>query len=147
MLPNGNYLVNTARIIPGVTPCGGTPTQIYDTGAQEISPTGTAVWTWWASDHIANSEVPAAWCEAKSFTGEYDPYHINSAEPDGNGGVIMSFRHLDAVYRVNKTDGSVTWKLGGNPRAESLTVIDDPVAATGDTFRGNHDARLLATAP
>ncbi len=25
MLPNGNYLVNIARVIPGVTPCGGCP--------------------------------------------------------------------------------------------------------------------------
>ncbi len=118
-------------------------TQIYDTGVQEITPQGTPAWTWWASEHIADSEVPASWCEARSFTGEYDPYHINSAAPDGNG-VIMSFRHLDAVYRVSKATGSVTWKLGGNPRPESLTVLNDPVAATGDTFRGNHDARVLS---
>ena len=89
------------------------------------------------------SEVSPAWCDATDMANRLDPYHINSLEPDGND-VVMSFRHLDAVYSVSKTDGTVEWKLGGVARAESLTVLNDPVAATGDTFRGQHDARILS---
>ena len=69
--------------------------------------------TWWASDHIPLSEVPTAWCDARDpTTGLLDPYHINSVEPEGND-LLMSFRHLDAVYSVRKSNGSIEWKIGG----------------------------------
>lgn len=142
MLPNGNYLITTLRTIPGLTPCGQSDAQILDSGAQEIAPDGSVVWSWWASDHIAASEFPSVWCGAQDSRGRYDPYHINSIDRDGDS-YIASFRHLDAVYKINQADGGILWKLGGTPRPESLTVVGDPFAA-GDEFRGQHDARVLS---
>ena len=140
--PNGNYLITTVRTLPSYSFCSYSNVPSLDTGVQEITPTGAVVWTWWASEHIAATEIPNAWCGGGALpTGEYDPFHINSAEPDGND-VLISLRHLDAVYSVHKTNGSVEWKLGGTTRPESITVLNDPMPA-GDTFRGQHDARVL----
>jgi hypothetical protein len=144
-LPNGNYLFSTNRGLPGQSACGLSNILIGDNGFEEMAPDGTVVKTWWASDHIPTSEVPSAWCGqivAQPVNGNiYDVYHINSVEPDGSGFVI-SFRHLDAVYRVDST-GAVSWKVGGVARPESLTVQGDSFPA-GDTFRGQHDARILS---
>jgi hypothetical protein len=140
-LPNGNYLVATARTGPAVSLCGQSNVPVLDNGAQEIAPDGSLVWEWWASEHISTTEVPPEWCGAVFNFGN-DAYHINSVEPDGDG-VVMSFRHLDAVYRVRKSDGSVAWKLGGTARPESLGVLDDPLSTGPDVFRGQHDARML----
>jgi hypothetical protein len=91
------------------------------------------------------SEIPNAWCanilNTPASNGAFDVYHQNAIEPDGNDFVI-SFRHLDAVYKISKADGSVVWKLGGVPRPESLTVVGDPLGA--DPLEGQHDPRVLS---
>jgi hypothetical protein len=60
--------------------------------------------------------------------------------------VVLSFRHLDAVVKVNRSDGSIAWKLGGTATPESLGVIGDPAFEPGGAggFGGQHDARLLS---
>jgi hypothetical protein len=145
LLPNGNYLLTVARSLPGFSACGQSNLTILDGGIQEVTPDGSLVYSWWASDHIPLSEVPSAWCDTiinQVQNGVYDVYHVNSIDPDGDGYVI-SFRHLDAIYRIDRATGDVVWKLGGVPRAESLAVLDDPNPAT-DLFRGQHDARVLS---
>ena len=54
--------------------------------------------------------------------------------------MIASFRHLDAVYKIDKSTGKIVWKLGGTSTPKSLTVRDDPRAYT---LGAQHDARLL----
>jgi hypothetical protein len=143
LLPSGNYLVTTLRLVPGVDVCGQTNVTITDNGIQELTPSGLLVWEWWAADHIPVSEAPSEWCSRIRLPdGSWDPYHINSAAPDGNGHV-MSFRHLDAIYRVDRASGNITWKIGGSARPESLTVLNDPIFTAGGSFAGQHDARVL----
>jgi hypothetical protein len=146
LLPNGNYMLIVQRRVSGYNFCGLTNQEIVDFGFQEIRPDGSLVRQWFASDHIAMAELPEAWCStilSTPSTGAYDVYHENSLEPDGND-VVISFRHLDAVYRVNGADGSIEWKLGGVAHPESLTVVNDPISTGADAFRGQHDARILA---
>jgi hypothetical protein len=142
VLPNGNYLLAIDRSIPyDLSPCGGpTKGSLYDQQIQELTANGSLVWSWDAADHISLSEVDPSW-RANCAAG--DAYHFNSIEPVGND-IIVSFRHLDAVYRISTTTSAIEWKLGGTPRPESLTIRDDPVFDAGSGFGGQHDARLLA---
>ena len=52
----------------------------------------------------------------------------------------VSFRHLDAVYSIDRSTGDINWKLGGTETPESLEVKNDPY---GDyPLGGQHDARI-----
>ena len=135
-LPNGNDLVivNVNRGPIDLRPYGGAAAgTIIDHVLKEFTPGGTLVWQWSMMEHIPISETTPQWWPAI-----YDPYHINSVEPNGNG-YVLSMRHLDAVVRIDRASGAITWKLGGTPRPESLTFAGD----TFGNFGGQHDARIL----
>jgi hypothetical protein len=143
LLPNGDYLIGRTFVQSGVdmSSCGGsTSGNLMDFELQRLSPNGGLVWLWRASDHIPFSEVTTRWQSQCTTTG--DIYHWNSVKRDGDG-YVLSFRHLDAVYRIDRGTGAIDWKLGGVSRPESLTVVGDPLSAMS-TFCGQHDARVLA---
>jgi hypothetical protein len=69
----------------------------------------------------------------------FDPVHINSIEPHGPDEVIISARHTDAVYGIDRSSGEIEWKLGGTETEDSLEVVGDPARKL---FGGQHDARI-----
>ena len=90
-----------------------------------------------------------------------DIYHCNSVAVDEDtsspyfGDVLVSMRHLNAVFLIDRTTGDVIWKMGGT----SFTPNDPevgaghPGAAPRDRrrslrrgFCGQHDARFVADA-
>jgi hypothetical protein len=153
VLPNGNHLAVTITEKPDVdlSSWGGPPdATIIDHIVQEVTPQGVALWQWRTSDHIDIDETTPGWRAAEvrdpggPFYDVYDPFHWNSVEWTGDG-VILSFRHDDAIYKVNRLTGLIEWKLGGTTTPESLTVVGDPVfqSGGGGGFGGQHDARLL----
>jgi hypothetical protein len=148
-LPNGNYLA----IMTSTTNCPADPTTCLDLSSWgrsaqssitdniivELNPSNQIVW-WW--DPLYHLNLAA---ENVNWRDQYpDVIHMNSLEYDGNGGIIFSARHLDAVYRIDMTTGNVTWKLGGSTTPESLTVSGDQyLSGGGQLFSGQHYARLL----
>lgn len=142
LLPNGNYLINTFPRDRGLNlrPFGG-PARAVGRGnqIQEITPRGRLVWKWRTRSHIGLEETGRWWKLVLTRSQPFDYIHFNSAEPVGNS-MVMSFRHLDAVYKINRATGKVIWKLGGTPTDERLEVLNDP---HGDfPFGGQHDARV-----
>jgi outer membrane protein assembly factor BamB len=140
---NGDLLVlaYVSRDHADLSGCGlSSDAMTQDAEIQEIDPAGNVVWSWNSADpgHIAPAES-ARWCP--TFTGPvYDMVHINSVEPDGDS-VIISLRHTDAIYKIDKATGNIEWKLGGTPTPQSLTVLNDPYGSY--PFGGQHDARIL----
>jgi hypothetical protein len=99
------------------------------------------VWNWRAEEDIPISETSPRWRGTNDPVDQtMDPYHFNAIEWTGDG-FLISFRHLDAVYKVDYATRDILWKLGGSPRPESLRVVGDPVFAAGGSFSGQHDAR------
>jgi hypothetical protein len=150
-LPNGHYLLDTYKPRSGVdlSPYGGPKhARVYDGEIQELTRAGKVVWSWNSKDHIGLSET-GRWYPRilASENGEpaskrtYDLVHLNSVEPDGDG-YVVSARFLDAVFRIDKATGDVTWKLGGTKTSKSLAVENDPLASL--PFDGQHDARLYS---
>lgn len=143
-LPNGNYVVATAQEDPCRLTSWGVsgPRTCINHVFQELTPEGVVVWEWDTSAHIPVSETPEVWREQQfadaSFPEVADPWHYNSVEDTGDG-FIISFRHLDAVYKIDKRTGAIVWKLGGTRRPESLRLVGDRL----NGFSGQHDARLL----
>jgi hypothetical protein len=136
LLPNGHYVGiqyfnNTADLSSwGLS----STAPITDTKIIEVTAGGKIVWSWTASQHIDIATENANW------HGNYpDVVHMNSVQEVGNQ-VIMSSRHLDAVYDIDKTTGNILWKLGGTPTPQSLSVVGDSYPSL---FSGQHDARML----
>jgi hypothetical protein len=146
LLSNGDYLIgaHTKRHGVDISAYGGpSDANVRDVELQEVSADGQLVWDWRSEDHISLAETGRWWpwvIEHPTVGGYYDAVHWNSIEPHGDS-VIASFRHLDAVYRIRESNGSIAWKLGGTPTPKSLQVQGDPEPYT---FGGQHDARLVS---
>jgi hypothetical protein len=149
LMPNGNYLLVTYRDRTGVdlTPYGGpADATVQDAEVQEVTPDGALVWTWNAKDHVSLDETDRWWPTVVATPVEteagpaYDHQHINSVELDGDA-IVISLRHTDAVYRIDRATGAVDWKLGGTATPASLTFVGDAFGTSA--FGGQHDPRVL----
>ncbi|HWL50456.1 MAG TPA: LamG-like jellyroll fold domain-containing protein, partial [Acidimicrobiia bacterium] len=152
-LPNGNFLlisywpregVDMTSLCDEAEPpkCAGKEDTVLDSVIQEVTPQGSVAWEWRSEDHIALAETPTRWNKLILTRPERDIVHMNAIEPVGNGAVMFSARHLDAVYKIDKATGNVIWKLGGTPTSGSLTVLNDPQGSY--PLGGQHDVRLQA---
>jgi hypothetical protein len=119
---------------------------IVDCVIQETNPQGNLVWAWRASDHIGVNETNPSLMGLPLIDGQQaaDVYHCNSVDidPINPDHVLLSSRNTAAVYLIDKSTGSVTWKLGGTPYNQSgaqvLSIAGDPEG----TFSAQHDARF-----
>jgi len=146
-LANGNVLLDT--YVPETADLrrvgGPRRATIVSAEAQEVDPAGKVLWRWNSRGHIALSETGRWWHSVLSNPRRrlqreaYDPVHINSIEPRGQNEVIVSTRHTDAVYGIDRASGEIRWKLGGSQTGKSLQVVGDPATKL---LGGQHDARL-----
>ena len=155
-LANGDYLVtgSYARSGYNLSSHGGpSSATIRDDVIQEVTPGGSAVWTWDAADHVGLDEVdPQWWTGIVRGPSPYDVFHMNSAVTDSSGNLLVSLRFADAVFKVanpagTTNRGKIVWKLGGSaPTKEPgtrLTIVGDPVFASGGGFGGQHYPRFF----
>jgi hypothetical protein len=143
LMPNGNYMVGTlVEYEADTSSFGGTPdSTVTGVSLQEVTPEGDLVWHWDSREHIGLEETGRWWDDPFLDTQPYDVVHWNSAERVGKRYLLLSFRHLDAVYEIDRRTGDIVWKLGGTETPESLDVRNDP---HGDyPLGGQHDARVL----
>jgi Arylsulfotransferase (ASST) len=145
-LPNGNFLLLTYRLRApvdlspyGVTGNGG----VFDGEIDEIDPFGAVVWSWNSKYHVDPSETttrpPPARGRPDGREG-FDVFHLNSVALDGHGGLVISARHTDSVYRIDLASKEITWKLGGTKTPRSLDILNDPKSPS---LAKQHDARVL----
>ena len=112
---------------------------------QEVDPAGKVLWQWNSRGHIALRETGRWWRNVLSNPRRrlqreiFDPVHINSIEPRGSDEVVISTRHTDAVYGIDRATGEINWKLGGIQTGKSLRVTGDPATKL---LGGQHDARI-----
>ena len=147
LLDNGNYLLGMQYPYTADTSAfgGSVNSQVLGIQILEVTPDGQIAYRWASGDHLSVSETPQRWWDDPLLDPEpYDTSHWNSVELIGEDAnrMLLSFRHLDAIYLVDRTTGAIVWKLGGTPTPQSLDVIGDP--HEGPTlFGGQHDARML----
>jgi hypothetical protein len=155
-LSNGDYLVIFATLQTGIDltglvlplPDGGTESfgtdgSIISCDILEINPAGIVVWGWSATDHFD----PVADMEFKTRPPLFGPdggpvvetFHCNSIDVDTNGNLLVSARHMDSIFYIDKATGLVLWKMGGATfNKDHATYVPVP-----DAFHRQHDARLL----
>ncbi len=123
--------------------------EIADGLIQEIAADDTLLWSWKTSDHFEfDVSFPVRWGPIDGYAGnEVDIYHLNSLQQvaDGTGDYVVSARHMDNIFRVDRTTGNVDWVLGQMPSDAPQVTKDAQLTIVGDVRGGPrrpHDARL-----
>jgi hypothetical protein len=66
----------------------------------------------------------------------HDPFHLNSVALDVDGHLLVSARHTNAIYKLDRRTGAVLWRLGGKRSSFAMQP--------GAAFALQHDARRRA---
>jgi Arylsulfotransferase (ASST) len=107
--------------------CGSRAGSIQDAVFQEIDlATGRVLLEWHSLDHVALTESYAP------VGVDWDFFHINSVDVDGDGGLLISARSTHTVYKLDRS-GAIVWRLGG--------TRSDFQMGPGASFAWQHDAR------
>ena len=119
---------------------------VVDGALLEFDADGDLMWEWNSKDHFPEDFASFAQRFARyplePNGGEVDTVHINSFQRLPDGDYLISARHYDAVFRVDRATGDVEWVLGGKQDlldpSQRVDVVSDPL---GGILRP-HDARL-----
>jgi hypothetical protein len=135
LTPAGTALTMSYFVVPwDLTKLGGRRDGLVeDNVVQEIDvETGAVLFEWHTLGSIPLGESirPAPQEQGKI----HDPWHLNSVELDRDGDFIVSARHANALYKVDRETGEVVWRLGG--KASDFEMGD------GTEFKLQHDARV-----
>lgn len=147
-LPNGHYLVLSYPQRDGIDLTGlldfGQNSTIADCAIQEVDSDGNLYWDWRASDHFnpaTDSTYPGS--SVVSGVTVADVFHCNAIEPTANGDLMVSARHMDSVFLIDRQTGRIKWKLGGSQQSQDGAQILAIAGAPDTAFFRQHDARLL----
>jgi hypothetical protein len=113
ILDDGHYIVGVyaSKTVNNIPALPGQSMFVGGSGVQEIQ-NGVAVFSWLSTDH---PELYACSTDQNGFAQNNgaDYAHWDSVAVDGDGNWLLSFRHLDAVLKVNRGSGAIDWILGG----------------------------------
>lgn len=141
LLPNGNYMIGAQIVYRDDTSAygGSADSEVIGIEIQEFTPGGKEVWSWSSRSRIGVEETGRWWDQPILDSEPYDVVHWNAVEASRNF-ILISNRHTDAIYKIDRRSGDIVWKLGGTPTPESLEVRGDPLGEY--PFGGQHDIRL-----
>jgi hypothetical protein len=123
---------------------------VVDSAIREFDADGNVVWEWSsvAAFDIVETTYPQRFARYRPIVagaqGEVDLIHINSIDVQPDGDYVVSARHLDNVFRVDRATGGIDWILRGSP-VPTVPRPDDVLTIVGDPLNGPlrpHDARL-----
>ncbi|MBW1790225.1 MAG: aryl-sulfate sulfotransferase [Deltaproteobacteria bacterium] len=143
-MPNGNFLAMTANsrefenyLTSETDPDAprGTKRVVGDR-IIEFTAEGGVVWSWDAFDHLDPYRIGydtfSPFWHVRGFPHHVDWTHGNGVTFDKvNGGMIISLRHQDAFFKVDRDTGEVIWILGTHdgwekPFSDKLLQPVDP---------------------
>jgi hypothetical protein len=119
LLKNGNVLFLCATELPGDLAKqvqGGRPGsevngKILGDYLLEVTKEGRTVWEWRAWEHLDPAEYP--------ITAEHDDRtgwtYGNAIIELADGNLLLSFRNISTVVKIDRKSGAVFWKLGAPP--------------------------------
>lgn len=106
--------------------------RVTGTVIQHLDKTGKLLFSWSAFDHfdIADGE-PA---DRKGANVNWT--HGNALDFDVDGNLLVSFRNLNEITKIDAVSGAVIWRMGG--RRNQFSFVNSPSPA----FLGQHSVRV-----
>lgn len=133
IVDDGHYIVGVyaAKTVSNIPALPGSSVFVTGTGLQEIVG-GVATFSWLSTDH---PELYACSARGNAYAANNgaDYAHWNALAIDGDGHWLATFRHFDAVLKINRGSGAVDWILGGS--------CDQFGLSSTQKFTSPHDAR------
>jgi len=113
---------------------GGSPNaRVLWTVVQKLSPVGTLEWEWHTADHF---EVTDGAMGINPGVIDLNLTHGNSIEFDTDGNLLVSFRNLNEVTKIDAQSGDIIWRMGG--KNNEFTFPGDPKGE----FQRQHGLRI-----
>jgi Arylsulfotransferase (ASST) len=105
---------------------------VWDGIAQEVDiKTGKVLFEWHSLEHVGIDESYVEPPEDPDHL--YDYFHINSIDVEPDGNLLLCARNTWTVYKVERNNGEVLWRLGGKKSDFEMST------STRSAFQ--HDAR------
>lgn len=138
--PDGSYwlMCDEVRTVD-LTAIGGEPNaQVQGTAIQHISFNGVVLFSWSPFDHFTIG--PSVFGETLVGGSVFNWTHGNALDLDSEGNLLVSFRNLHEVTKINTTTGAVIWRMGG---AQNQFTFEP---GSGVGFTGQHGVRATGNA-
>jgi hypothetical protein len=104
--------------------------RVTGTAIQHVSGAGEILFHWSPFEHFLITDVDSLERVGSSVNWT----HGNSLDFDADGNLLVSFRNLNEVTKIDRGTGAVLWRLGG--RRNQFTFVDD-----ANAFAGQHSVR------
>jgi arylsulfotransferase ASST len=131
--PDGSYWImcDDTRTMD-LTASGGVPeARVTGTVVQHVAADGALLFEWSPFDHFDITDVE----EAERTGANVNWMHGNALDFDADGNLLVSFRNLGEVTKIDVRTGAVIWRMGG--RRNQFTFLDTPMPA----FARQHGTR------
>ncbi len=143
ILPNGHYLIlGYKNVIMDLSAYawfkptgthGSTSATVKYNVIQELDANKNVVFEWHSKDYFTFPDVDSIWL---SNPVNVDWTHSNAIEPDDDGNILLSSRHFNEITKINRSDSSIIWRMGGVQN--QFTFLNDTTP-----FYGQHDIRRI----
>ena len=144
ILPNGNYLMmgyenvvmdlSAHQWFKPTGTYGSATADVKCNVIQEQDSTKNVVFEWHAKDYFSFDDADSVWYANPNVV---DWTHSNALELDDDGNILLSSRFFNEITKINRTDSSIIWRLGG--KRNQFTILNDTIP-----FYGQHDIRRNA---
>jgi hypothetical protein len=139
--PNDGYwlMCDETRTMDLTAVGGAGNARVMGTGLQHIAADGTLLFQWSPFDHFAITDVDLA-----ERTGPNVNWtHGNSLDFDADGNLLVSFRNLGEITKIDARTGAVIWRLGGNRNQFTFDGTPTPAFSRQHSVRANAPGALL----
>jgi hypothetical protein len=131
----GHWLMCDETRTTDLTTLGGVAdAHVTATSIQHVDKTGKLLFNWSPFDHFELSDGQST--DYKSTNVNWT--HGNSFDFDVDGNLLVSFRNLNEITKIDALTGAVIWRFGG--RRNQFTIS----GSASPTFLGQHSVRAVA---
>ena len=136
VLTGGDYWILCDEIrVMDLSLFGGDPAaEVKGTVVQHVSSAGSLLFEWKALDHFGLADV-----DSLNFRGQAGPFnlmHGNALELDTDGNILISFRQLNLLAKIDVSTGEPMWIFGG--KRNQFTFAND----SKGSFQKQHGLRV-----
>jgi hypothetical protein len=146
--PDGGYwlLCDETRVVDLSAIGGVASARVTGTVVQHVSAAGRVLFQWSAFDHFQLADLDPAERTGASVNWT----HGNALDFDADGNLLVSFRNLDEVTKIDAVSGVVLWRLGGRRNqfafsgARSGELAGELAGTEAPAFTHQHSVRAYA---